>query len=80
MKEVGEAGPVYRQCMALMVRLAQLGLVHCDFNEFNLLARPPLSLRLSGTLKPPSPGCIAVRFTSPPHQAVSWHTITTAVL
>lgn len=23
--------------MALIVRLAQIGLVHCDFNEFNLM-------------------------------------------
>ena len=34
-------GPVsvYRQCMDLMTRLAAQGLVHCDFNEFNLLVR-----------------------------------------
>eukprot|EP00611_Tribonema_gayanum_P028930 TRINITY_DN7596_c0_g1_i1.p1 TRINITY_DN7596_c0_g1~~TRINITY_DN7596_c0_g1_i1.p1 ORF type:complete len:509 (-),score=201.86 TRINITY_DN7596_c0_g1_i1:43-1569(-) len=28
---------VYRQCMELIVRLARHGLIHCDFNEFNLL-------------------------------------------
>lgn len=28
---------VYTDCMNLLVRLARLGLVHCDFNEFNLL-------------------------------------------
>jgi RIO1 family len=28
---------VYRECMALIVRLARHGLIHCDFNEFNLL-------------------------------------------
>ena len=30
---------MYRQCMQLMTRLAAKGLVHCDFNEFNLLVR-----------------------------------------
>ena len=28
---------MYKQCMQLMTRLAAKGLVHCDFNEFNLL-------------------------------------------
>jgi RIO kinase 2 len=28
---------VYEECMRVLVRLAQLGLVHCDYNEFNLL-------------------------------------------
>ena len=28
---------VYARCMELIVRLAAHGLVHCDFNEFNLL-------------------------------------------
>ena len=28
---------VYEECMGVVVRLAQLGLVHCDLNEFNLL-------------------------------------------
>jgi RIO-like serine/threonine protein kinase len=28
---------VYRACMDLIIRLAQHGLIHCDFNEFNLL-------------------------------------------
>lgn len=39
MKELGSVGATFRQCLALMVQLAQLGLVHCDFNEFNLLVR-----------------------------------------
>eukprot|EP00798_Chlamydomonas_sp_ICE-L_P007101 gene7101-205_t len=30
-------GQVYLTCMELMSRLAAKGLVHCDFNEFNLL-------------------------------------------
>ena len=32
---------MYRQCMDLMTRLAAQGLVHCDFNEFNLLVCRP---------------------------------------
>ena len=27
---------VYKDCMGLLAKLARLGLVHCDFNEFNL--------------------------------------------
>ena len=36
-KELGQTGLIFRQCLGLMARLAELGLVHCDFNEFNLL-------------------------------------------
>ena len=36
-KELGDPGTVYRKCLGLMAQLANLGLVHCDFNEFNLL-------------------------------------------
>ena len=36
-RELGNPGEIYRQCMGMMARLAELGLVHCDFNEFNLL-------------------------------------------
>merc|ERR1711976_15728 len=28
---------VYKQCMELLSRLASIGLVHCDFNEFNII-------------------------------------------
>lgn len=28
---------VYRRCIEMIVRLARHGLIHCDFNEFNLL-------------------------------------------
>ncbi|KAF0972704.1 hypothetical protein FDP41_008953 [Naegleria fowleri] len=31
---------VYEQCVDLLVKLAQYGLVHGDFNEFNLLVKP----------------------------------------
>lgn len=30
-------GSVYRTCMSMAAQLASWGLVHCDFNEFNLL-------------------------------------------
>jgi len=28
---------VYAQCMSILIRMAQFGLIHCDFNEFNLM-------------------------------------------
>ena len=28
---------VYAKCMNLIIKLAQHGLIHCDFNEFNVL-------------------------------------------
>ena len=40
-RELQDPVSVYRQCMDLMTRLAAQGLVHCDFNEFNLLVGPP---------------------------------------
>ncbi|KAK9813106.1 hypothetical protein WJX72_009167 [[Myrmecia] bisecta] len=36
-RELVNPGVVYRGLMELMVRLTELGLIHCDFNEFNLL-------------------------------------------
>ena len=36
-REFANTEKVYRECMDILVKLAQLGLVHCDFNEFNLL-------------------------------------------
>lgn len=36
-RELVNPGEIYKQCMGMMTQLAQLGLVHCDFNEFNLL-------------------------------------------
>merc|ERR1712146_322234 len=29
--------PVFKNCMELIVRLANHGLIHCDFNEFNIM-------------------------------------------
>lgn len=37
MRELQNPGEVYLQCMEIMARLAAKGLIHCDFNEFNLL-------------------------------------------
>nr|CCC90991.1 conserved hypothetical protein [Trypanosoma congolense IL3000] len=34
---LGDAELVYRRCLDLMVRLAEQGLIHGDFNEFNLM-------------------------------------------
>ncbi|KAI9297683.1 RIO1-domain-containing protein [Neoconidiobolus thromboides FSU 785] len=37
--EVGEPGKLYSDLMNLIVKLAQYGLIHGDFNEFNLLIK-----------------------------------------
>ena len=34
---LSDPGKVYAQCVAQLTRLAQCGLVHCDFNEFNIM-------------------------------------------
>jgi len=36
-KKLKNPGKVYADLMNLLIRLAQYGLIHCDFNEFNLL-------------------------------------------
>lgn len=36
-KEINNPEFVYTQCMNIIIRLARHGLIHCDFNEFNLL-------------------------------------------
>ncbi|KAG5472361.1 hypothetical protein LSCM1_03760 [Leishmania martiniquensis] len=35
--ELGDASKVYRRALELMVKLAESGLIHGDFNEFNLM-------------------------------------------
>ncbi|KNG51732.1 serine threonine-protein kinase rio2 [Stemphylium lycopersici] len=35
--KVGDPAPLYAELLALIVRLAQYGLIHGDFNEFNIL-------------------------------------------
>ncbi len=37
MRELGNPGVVYSKLMNFMTSLAHLGLIHCDFNEFNVL-------------------------------------------
>lgn len=36
-KHLSDPGAVYANCIELILRLAAHGLIHCDFNEFNLL-------------------------------------------
>eukprot|EP00796_Vickermania_ingenoplastis_P005885 gene5885-4203_t len=35
--ELGDAEKVYRRCLDLMIKLGEAGLIHGDFNEFNLM-------------------------------------------
>ena len=37
MHEVKDAAALYDDCMNLLVKLANHGLIHGDFNEFNLM-------------------------------------------
>lgn len=37
---VTNPGAVFEQCMSILIRMAQVGLVHCDFNEFNIMVSP----------------------------------------
>jgi RIO1 family len=36
-RELCNPGAVYQKLMEFMERLARLGLIHCDFNEFNVM-------------------------------------------
>lgn len=36
-KRIGKPRKVYRQLMDLISKLAECGLIHCDFNEFNIM-------------------------------------------
>lgn len=36
-RELANPGEVYSKLMDFMERLARLGLIHCDFNEFNVM-------------------------------------------
>ncbi|KAI8979824.1 RIO1 family-domain-containing protein [Mycotypha africana] len=38
-EEVGDPGKLYSELMSLIVKLAQYGLIHGDFNEFNILIK-----------------------------------------
>ena len=59
-RELGNPGEIYRQCMGMMARLAELGLVHCDFNEFNLLVSDSHSHQCKQT------HCIQARYSISP--------------
>lgn len=37
MKEVKEPGKLYHTCITTITTLASFGLIHADFNEFNLI-------------------------------------------
>ena len=39
MRQLSRPRQVYTQLMDLLAQLAGLGLIHCDYNEFNLLVR-----------------------------------------
>lgn len=39
-RHLEDPGRAYTFCMDIIGRLAAKGLVHCDFNEFNLLINP----------------------------------------
>jgi len=47
-RELRNPGAVYAQLMDLLARLAAKGLIHCDFNEFNLLVRGRARRRAQG--------------------------------
>lgn len=38
-RELTNPAEVYTKLMDFMERLARLGLIHCDFNEFNVMVR-----------------------------------------
>ena len=37
MNELTDPGSVYNECMEILVRLGNHGVIHGDFNEFNLM-------------------------------------------
>ena len=39
-----DPGKVYAQCVEQLARLARCGLVHCDFNEFNIMCNDALEI------------------------------------
>lgn len=52
-EEVGNPGALYSALMDLIVRLAKSGLIHGDFNEFNLLLKDVPEDAPEGTLPVP---------------------------
>ncbi|KAF0311464.1 Serine/threonine-protein kinase RIO2 [Amphibalanus amphitrite] len=37
LRDLSDPRRLYGECMELMIRLAECGVIHCDFNEFNLM-------------------------------------------
>ncbi len=36
-EQLADAGALYDELMALILKFASFGLIHCDFNEFNIM-------------------------------------------
>ena len=45
-RELEDTAGVYSECMDLIVRLANHGLIHGDFNEFNLMVNDDGSITM----------------------------------
>jgi len=43
-KDLAHPGKVYRQLMDIITKFAQHGLIHCDFNEFNIMVKEDESI------------------------------------
>lgn len=39
MKQLQNPETIFEQIIGIVVRLAEHGLIHCDFNEFNIMVR-----------------------------------------
>ena len=62
-RELAHPGRVFEQIMRLAVGLASRALVHCDFNEFNLLVRAPPAAKAH---TPPAAGwCVGACASTP---------------
>ena len=57
-RELGNPGKVFAQLMDLAQELAARGLVHCDFNEFNILVRRICQMRPPPWVLQHSTGCV----------------------
>ena len=56
-RELTNPGAVYQKLMDFMERLARLGLIHCDFNEFNVMVGGFERAERACRRKPPSSLC-----------------------
>lgn len=53
--KVGDPAPLYSELLNFIVRFAQYGLIHGDFNEFNILIESPFLTAASATSPLPAP-------------------------